>query len=283
VGTPSISFMDGAARPPDRRPSTVTWERLRARVNKYAPELIGPRPADGACCVVCRGPARPGYPRCYQCGTHVADAPRMLADAVVPISYAVKGGGHAAALRAYKSDTPDPRACAWLRALLLVFLRDHGPCVWRHAAMPPPTRLAVVPGGQGRPGPHPLLTLVSPYLALARVGLAVRPGEPLERSLNPRRFGAGRGAAGASVLLLDDTWVSGASAQSAVVALRMAGARHVAVVVLGRHINPADPGSRTMISALGASPYDAGICAVHRPARGSLFRTSAGKPLPKYP
>jgi hypothetical protein len=192
----------------------------------------------------------------------------MLADAVVPISCAVQGSGHNAALRAYKSDPPDEGARASLRALLLVFLRDHGPCVWRHAGMPAPTRLAVVPGGQGRPGPHPLLTLVSPHLALAGVMLGVRPGEPLGRSLNPSRFAADRGVAGASVLLLDDTWVSGASAQSAAVALRMAGARHVAVVVLGRHLNPADPGSSAMISALRASPYDPGVCAVHAPASG---------------
>jgi hypothetical protein len=187
----------------------------------------------------------------------------MLADTVVPIAYAVQGGGHAAALRAYKSDPPDAGGRAWLRAVLLVFLRDHGPCVWRHAAMPAPTRLAVVPSGQGRPGPHPLRGLLSPYLALAEVALTVRADEPLGRSLNPWRFAAGRGAAGAGVLLLDDTWVSGASAQSAAVALRMAGARHVAVVVLGRHLNPADPGSRAMVSALAASPYDAGVCAVH--------------------
>jgi hypothetical protein len=62
--------------------------------------------------------------------------------------------------------------------------------------------------------------------------------------------------------------VSGASAQSAAVALRMAGARHVAVVVLGRHLNPADPGSSAMILALRASPYDPGVCAVHAPASG---------------
>ena len=245
------------------RPPATTWERMRARVNRYAPELIAPQPGGGACCVVCRGPARPGYARCYQCGTHRADAQGMLADAVVPISYAVQGGGHAAALRAYKSDPPDAGARARLRALLLVFLRGHGACVWRYAAIPPPARVAVVPGGQGRPGPHPLTTLVLPYLTLTEVVLAVRPGEPMERAVNPWRFAAGRGAAGASVLLLDDTWVSGASAQSAAVALRMAGARHVAVVVLARHLNPADPGSRPMISALAAAPYDPEVCAVH--------------------
>jgi hypothetical protein len=116
------------------------------------------------------------------------------------------------------------------------------------------------------------------------VTLGLRPGEPLERSLNPWRFIAGRGAAGASVLLLDDTWVSGASAQSAAVALRMAGARHVAVVVLGRHVNPADPGSGALMKALGASQYDTSACAVHAPApTGAGFPGEKGIPASKCP
>ena len=185
-------------------------------------------------------------------------------DAVVPVSYAVKGGRHAADLWLYKSDMAGASAArAFLQALLLVFLRDHARCVWQYAAMPPPTRVAVVPSGQGRPGAHPLLSLFSPYLVLPRLAVAVRPGEPPGRALNPRRFTVGRGAAGESVLLLDDTWVSGASAQSAAVALRMAGARHVAVVVLGRHINPADPRARRLTWALEAAPYDPRACAVH--------------------
>jgi hypothetical protein len=188
----------------------------------------------------------------------------MLADVVVPISYAVKGEGHARGLWIYKNDAPGAAAAsASLRALLLVFLHDHGPCIWRHAAMPPPGRLAVVPSGQGRPGAHPLLGLLSPWLALRPATLAMRPGEHLGRELNPWRFRSESSVAGASVLLVDDTWVSGASAQSAAVALRAAGARHVAVVVLGRHIDPGDPHSQPLCAALRATSYDPGACAVH--------------------
>ena len=169
----------------------VTWERLRAVVSRDAGDLWPPRATGAGCCTVCRGAAQPGYARCYQCGAHGTGAPGMLADAVVPISYAVKGAGHAARLRLYKTDTPGAAAAgASLQALLLVFLHDHAPCIWRYAAMPPPTRLAVVPSGQGRPGVHPLLGLLSPSLALRPVTLAVRPGEHLGRELNPRRFRA---------------------------------------------------------------------------------------------
>ena len=56
------------------------------------------------------------------------------------------------------------------------------------------------------------------------------------------------------VLVVDDTWVSGGSAQSAAVALKLAGARRVAIIVLGRHINPDDPRSAQFLAALSAGP-----------------------------
>ncbi len=42
---------------------------------------------------------------------------------------------------------------------------------------------------------------------------------------------------GRSVLLIDDTWTTGANAQSAAAALKSAGAGRVAAVVIGRHLN----------------------------------------------
>ena len=117
------------------------WFTLRRRTTIYPPEPAG-RPG---ICAVCRGPARPGYARCYQCGQHDLLGPDLLADAVVPISYAVKGTVFAASLWRYKSwRSPDPAARTALLTLLLTFLHDHGRCVWRHAGMPAPGRLAVV-------------------------------------------------------------------------------------------------------------------------------------------
>ena len=58
------------------------------------------------------------------------------------------------------------------------------------------------------------------------------------RRFDPSRFAATRPLDGANVLLIDDTWTSGASAQSAAAALLAGGARRVAAVVVGRHLNP---------------------------------------------
>jgi len=230
------------------------------------PHLTVPEPGGSPAplvCGLCRGPLRPGFSRCYQCERQDLLGRGLLADAVVPISYAIKGTAFAADLWRYKSrDAPAASARASILALLLAFLADHGACVWRHAAMPPPGCLAVVPTGYGRPGPHPLLALAAPYLRLPVTRLVIRPGEQ-GRDPNPNRFSAERSTAGASVLLLEDTWVSGASAQSAAAALKRAGARHVAVVVLGRHVDPADELGGPLAAWLAPAPYNAAKCAVH--------------------
>jgi len=244
---------------PGSTTAAAAWFRLRRRTAIFPPEPVG-RPG---VCALCRGPARPGFARCYQCGRHDQVGRGLLADAVVPISYAVKGTAFATSLWRYKSwRGPDPVARTSLLALLLAFLHDHGRCVWRHAGMAAPGRLAVVPTGCGRPGPHPLLELAGPYLRLPVTGLVTRPGEQ-GRDPNPDRFIAERARPGASVLLLDDSWVSGASAQSAAAALKRAGARHVAVVVLGRHVDPADRLSAPLAARLAARGYDPDRCAVH--------------------
>jgi hypothetical protein len=193
----------------------------------------------------------------------------LLADAVVPISYAVKGTPFACDLWRYKSSASasleaGTSARRSLLTLLLAFLDDHAQCIWRRAAMPGPGpgRLAVVPSGVGRPGSHPLLALASPHVSLPLWPLAIRPGHQ-GRDLDLHRFQAGAGPRGCGVLLLDDTWVSGASAQSAAAALKLAGAGRVALVVLGRHVNPADPRTTRFAVGLASGPYDPASCAVH--------------------
>ena len=259
----------------DREPHADPWDILRRRLRSPATFVYPLEPASPgtsispsgpprpAVCALCRGPVRPGFARCYQCARHDLLGRGLLADAVVPISYAVKGTAFAASLWRYKSwPTPSAAAQTSMLALLLAFLHDHGACVWRHAGMPTPGRLAVVPTGCGRPGPHPLLALAAPYLRLPVTRLVIRPGEQ-GRDPNVNRFSAERTGPGASVLLLEDTWVSGASAQSAAAALKRAGARHVAVVVLGRHVDPADRLGALLAARLTPAPYNAAKCAVH--------------------
>ena len=164
----------------------------------------------------------------------------MLADVVAPAAYARKGSQFARDLWMYKSGRPGAREAGQaLLALLVVYLHDHGQRVWQRAGMAGPTHACVVPSCRGRQGPHPLRALAGGYLTLPWVPLRARPGaDRWDRALDPDRFAVTAPVRGAAVLLLDDTWTSGASAQSAVIALKQAGARGVAAVVLGRHVGP---------------------------------------------
>lgn len=248
------------------------WDLLAQSVGRQAPRLCGPPPGTRGVCVTCRCPLPPRLSRCYQCTEHAESLPGLTADAVVPVCYAPKGGVHARNLWLYKSARPGAAAArADLLALLAVFLRDHGPCVWRSAGMTAPSHLAVVPSGRGRPGPHPLRALAEPLLALpwAPIGPGL-PGDPAPGDADPGRFSAA-GVDGADVALLDDTWTSGASAQSACAALRLAGARSVAIIVLGRHLRPSAPAEPAGTGLAGTGPFRPWLCAVHTsPAAGLI-------------
>ena len=186
----------------------------------------------------------------------LSEAGGLLADVVAPIGYAVRGGALATDLRRYKSERGDAAEAALaaerLRELLAGFLDGHGGEVWRAAGMPVgPSAVAVVPSGQGRPGAHPLAALVRESVGLPPVRLSLRPGEIHARGVNPRWVRVHTPVSGGDLLVVDDTWVSGGSAQSTAAALKLAGAHRVAIVVLGRHVNPDDPRSMSFLGAAG--------------------------------
>jgi hypothetical protein len=243
----------------------ATWERLRGAAGLHTRALRAVVPAGPGCCAVCRGYAKADYRYCRGCAQHRQAAPGLLADLVVPISYSIGGTGYAEALWQYKSAAAGVAsrrsARAALRLMLLVFLHDHGRCLrWSGAA---PTHVAVVPSGRGCAGPHPLRALAEPYLRLPWVDLLIRPGEPvLGRDLRAGRFRAAGRLTGATVLLLDDTWTSGASAQSAAVALKLAGATAVVTVILGRHLNPSHSQVNSFTAELVTVPFRPDACAV---------------------
>jgi hypothetical protein len=207
----------------------------------------------GVSCRTCRGPTSAGLARCYQCDLARSQAGELLADAVAPIGYAVRGGPLAGDLWRYKSDRPGAdESAARLRGMLAGYLRDRGESVWTAAGMPAaPEVAAIVPSGQGRPGGHPLLGLVLSCVDVPLVRLSVAPGRAAHaRGVDPGWLHVDGSVDGADVLVIDDSWVSGGSAQSAAVALKLAGARRVAIVVIGRHVNPDDPRSAGLVAGL---------------------------------
>ncbi|MBO4140210.1 hypothetical protein J5U46_08650 [Micromonospora tulbaghiae] len=63
------------------------------------------------------------------------------------------------------------------------------------------------------------------------------------------------------VLILEDTWTTGARTQSLAHALKVAGATTVAAVVLGRHVDPNYAPARQLLNTIASPVFDTTRCA----------------------
>jgi predicted amidophosphoribosyltransferase len=203
----------------------------------YENVLLGPRRAPGVCDTCFNFTA--GYARCWAC-VHV----ESNLDAVVPISYSVAHEQLHHALACYKRLDGDVarRLRAILAAILWRFLQEHEACVARAAGTEQFDIVTTVPSGDPiRDERHPLRTIVGELLGPTRERhqrlLRRTTAEAVPRTFSPAKFEATANLDHRSILLIDDTWTTGASAQSAAAALRGAGAERVAAVVIGRHLN----------------------------------------------
>jgi len=189
-------------------------------------------------------------------------------DAIVPIAYSVAHEQLHHDLVRYKRGA-DPWveiATARLALILRRFLAAHEACVAAAAGVDRFDLVAAVPSGvAGRDEHHPLRRIVGELVAstavrherlLRRSGADLRP-----RGFDPGRYEAVRPLAGASVLLIDDTWTTGASAQSAAAALKAAGAGRVGAVVIGRHLNR-DWCQNDLRLRRTAGPFSFSVCAL---------------------
>jgi predicted amidophosphoribosyltransferase len=179
-----------------------------------------------------------GYTRCYVCER----AERTL-DAVAPISYSIAGEQLHHVLAGYKRFGGDVarRMQIELAAVLWRYLADHEPCVATAAGVHSFPIVTTVPSSSRmRDERHPLRHIVGEIAAPTRdryERLVTRTVAPVEeRTISAEKYVVAHQLSCEPVLLIDDTWTTGANAQSAAVALRAAGAGPIALVVIGRHI-----------------------------------------------
>ena len=78
------------------------------------------------------------------------------------------------------------------------------------------------------------------------------------RAFSPEKYDPVQSLRGEPVLLIDDTWTTGANAQSAAAALRAAGSGPVSAVVIGRHVNRDWGQNDRRLRAL--PEFDWGVC-----------------------
>lgn len=199
-------------------------------------------------CRVCTSPTF-GQPRCNPC----ADAANMfegLADLVVPLSYSIGSGPSAKVLRHYKDD-PDPKMRAYCTNILAMTMQVgldlHRSCMEQHAGKPI-SMILFVPSTRGLRdfadlatdlGAVDLLKPVQGDTETSQSGRLVVGHRPTkgDRTVTRHRFVLDGDVRGQHVLILDDSWTTGANAQSCALTVRAAGAAAVTVVVAGRRLN----------------------------------------------
>jgi predicted amidophosphoribosyltransferase len=205
--------------------------------------LLGTIPPYGQSyvCEICLGPVT-SYDRCYACNQVFVNGgvPSPLWDRVVPMTSVLNPSPWYGILSTYKRGQAEQGRV--LVALAYLYLEQHRD---RLAALlgGPPTMLTIVPSKRG------LTFETQPFRQqLARIDvlakqlrhtLVHRAGEAVDRwTYRPAAFAPGPvGVKGERVLLLEDAWVTGATAVSAAGALLGFGAASVVVVPLARVVD----------------------------------------------
>lgn len=228
----------------------------------YANFMLSPRPGPGVCQVCFT--FTDGYPRCYTC----QHSERWL-EIAAPISYSVAREQLHHALAGYKRLGGDVarRLQIELAAVLWRYLADHEQCVAAAALVPAFDIVATVPSSDRRRDERqPLRRIVGEIVLPTRdryERLLTRSSAQVEeRAFSADKYVAARRLAGESLLVIDDTWTTGANAQSAAATLRQAGAGLVAAVIIGRHINRDWQANDQRLRDL-PQPFDWSTCAWH--------------------
>ena len=190
----------------------------------YANFMLQPAKPGDRVCRICRSFAREGYSSCKKCGFQ----PDHL-DVVVPIAYSVGGGQMHHALRNYKdggSSDVRQRFSVELAAVLWRFLASHERCVARAAGVDGFEIVTTIASGSTTrdDGRRNLRRIVGEICGATRDRyerlLAPTDRGTDERRFDPDRYYALRQLNGENVLVIDDTWTTGRSAQSSAFALK---------------------------------------------------------------
>lgn len=215
-------------------------------VAEIAEPLAGicvPVPAAGVgVCLRCHNHPRSDFPTCWSC----AETERQVSHPcrlVVPVSlYAIPSQLHHY-LRNYKGGRLPAREQDFslkVAALLCHFLGKHRSCIAGEAGAEWEA-VTSVPSSGDRQGEHPFvraMRYVPSFFEAYRPLLARGSVAVSHNNANDAGFQVTHDVRGRRVLLVDDTYTSGARAQSAASALSIAGARVVAIVPVGRVITP---------------------------------------------
>lgn len=199
-------------------------------------------PAGDGICSVCHRGARSGSTICYSCRVTTGQVTYPVFQ-VLPISLYEVPDQYWNVLRYYKDDPREEvreQLGTVLAATVARFTARHWSCIIEMLGGEP-SLVTTVPSTRGRSGQHPLARAVRRSSLLLPLHYeTLRRGEtPITHlQASDSAFVGLHNLNGHRVLLVEDTFTSGARTQSAASALRIAGAHAAAVVTAGRIIEP---------------------------------------------
>lgn len=220
----------------------------------------------GVTCETCTTPVNPGYPECIPCERRRLAASaqgHQLATLVLPLVYAETHTQAARLMYGYKDVTANARLQRRLTLLLALALTLHRGCIDAQVGQPAEI-WTFIPSTTGkRSGPHPLQTVArkaEPAPIELTLGLS-------DLALGPRDYSPARWVIehpdlirDRHVLVIDDTWTTGAKVQSAASALRAAGALAVTVMVIARWLDPRYGNTASFVAERVEPDYDPARC-----------------------
>jgi len=222
-------------------------------------------------CQVCTTPVDSSYAYCLACNGNSRAASlnsTQLADLVVPLVYIDDEPQSKLLMHGYKGDQvgPEPQKELLLNVALMsaLGLLIHRTCI--ENAGSPLTALSFVPSTHGRPN-HPIRGIAN--FAGIHSGLPVVEAKyvgplPSSRGYNPAHYQILPNSVDCRhVLLIDDTWTSGGSAQSVASQFKLTGSISVTILVVGRWLRKGWSASASfMESQMKQNPYSPYDCPV---------------------
>lgn len=212
---------------------------------------------DWLACEFCALPIDAAYTVCVQCHRRsrspVADRAGFLVYADEPSSQTYW------VMRGYKETRTRAAFEPIVQALLAVGLRGHFACATKLAGTGN-HGWAVVPSTKGR---TVFVDLVRGLTTSPSSEIRVSPiGRQPDRVLNPASWVIeSTPSLPEHVVVIDDSWVSGASSQSLAVTLKQAGVHQVSILSVARILSPRwEPNRPFLKNVLPTLPYDWTIC-----------------------
>lgn len=222
-----------------------------ARMGSYAPCVIYSSTQNHVC-PLCGGPKNASYALCLACDAEAQQARALrpggvsLADTVRFGHYACKGEQMYRVMQGYKNAT-NPAAAEYqtdIKYIAADALAVHYPCIGRFTGSML-TAWATIPSTQSSRNygkRHILTDLVAPFMAHSKIPqlhLNANAGKVHNR-INPQIFSLAPESQHldlAHVLLIEDSWASGATVQSVAAMLRLHGAAYITVYCMARIID----------------------------------------------